>query len=119
MDLRGVRRGQHKSHRVRSDVYHGIRGPDSLTIGSYSIGWNTEFSPADTVAILHSNPQPNEDTRLLLERLAVEFPGRQFPLMTYGPSLACHIGPNSLGVIVPDVTRVGMCGGSAAASLPA
>ncbi len=26
------------------------------------------------------------------------------------------VGPNSLGVIVPDVTRVGMCGGSAAAA---
>lgn len=64
-----------------------------------------EFSGADTVAILHSNPQPNEDTRLLLERLAVEFPGREFPLMTYGPALACHIGPNSLGVIVYESTH--------------
>ncbi len=64
-----------------------------------------EFSTIDTVAILHSNPQPNEDTRLLLERLAIEFPGRQFPLMTYGPSLACHIGPNSLGVIVYETSH--------------
>ncbi len=64
-----------------------------------------EFSTIDTVAILHSNPQPNEDTRLLLERLAVEFPGREFPLMTYGPSLACHIGPNSLGVIVYEASH--------------
>lgn len=59
-----------------------------------------EFSTVDTVAILHSNPHPNDDTRLLLERLAIEFPGREFPLLTYGPALACHIGPNSLGVIV-------------------
>jgi DegV family protein with EDD domain len=64
-----------------------------------------EFSALDTVAILHSNVQPNEDTRLLLERLAVEFPGRHFPLMTYGPALACHIGPNSLGVIVYEASH--------------
>src|SRR5512139_3856492 len=64
-----------------------------------------EFSTLDTVAILHSNPRPNDDTRLLLERLAVEFPGREFPLMTYGPALACHIGPNSLGVIVYESTH--------------
>jgi DegV family protein with EDD domain len=64
-----------------------------------------EFSTSDTVAILHSNPEPNEDTRLLLERLAVEFPGRQFPLLAYGPALACHIGPNSLGVIVYETSH--------------
>jgi DegV family protein with EDD domain len=64
-----------------------------------------EFSAADTVAIVHSNVPPNEDARLLLERLAVEFPGRHFPLLTYGPALACHIGPNSLGVIVYEASH--------------
>ncbi len=64
-----------------------------------------EFSASDTVAILHSNLQPNEDTRLLLERLAMEFPGRHFPLLTYGPALACNIGPNSLGIIVYEASH--------------
>jgi len=43
---------------------------------------------------------PGEDTRLLLERLALEFPGRTWPVLAYRPSLATFVGPNAMGVMV-------------------
>lgn len=36
----------------------------------------------------------------LLERLDVAFPRREFPVIGYSPSLAVHIGPKALGVVV-------------------
>lgn len=41
----------------------------------------------------------------LLERLEVAYPGREFPVIGYGPSLAVHIGPKALGVIVYEGVR--------------
>jgi DegV family protein with EDD domain len=41
----------------------------------------------------------------LLERLEVAFPNHDFPVIGYPPSLAVHIGPRALGVIVYEGTR--------------
>lgn len=41
----------------------------------------------------------------LLERLEIVYPGREFPVIGYGPSLAAHIGPKALGVIVYEGVR--------------
>ncbi len=60
----------------------------------------TEFSNIEELAILQSARHPTEDTRMLLERLALEYGDQTFPVMMYGPTLGCHIGPNSLGVLV-------------------
>lgn len=60
----------------------------------------SEFSNIDRVAIMQSGQQPGEDTRMLLERLEQTFPGQYFPVMTYGPGLACQIGPDSLGIFI-------------------
>ena len=60
----------------------------------------SEFSSIDRVAIMQSGQQPTEDTRQLLDRLEQTFPGQRFPVLNYGPGLACQIGPNSLGVFV-------------------
>jgi DegV family protein with EDD domain len=60
----------------------------------------SEFSSIERVAIMQSGQQPTEDTRLLLERLEQTFPGQYFPVMTYGPGLACQIGPDSLGIFI-------------------
>jgi hypothetical protein len=49
---------------------------------------------------MQSGQQPTEDTRLLLERLEQAFPGQYFPVLNYGPGLACQIGPNSLGIFI-------------------
>jgi DegV family protein with EDD domain len=60
----------------------------------------TEFSSIEHLAILHGAANHTEETRQLLERLAMDFPGREWEVATYGPSLATQIGPDSLGVIV-------------------
>lgn len=59
-----------------------------------------EFSNIEHLAILQGSPVPSEDTRLLLERLAMEFPGRTWPVLAYRPSLATFVGPNAMGVVV-------------------
>ncbi len=41
----------------------------------------------------------------LLERLEIAFPHHDFPVIGYPPSLAVHIGPRALGVIVYEGTR--------------
>lgn len=41
----------------------------------------------------------------LLERLDTAFPHREFPVIGYPPSLAVHIGPRALGVIVCEGTQ--------------
>lgn len=60
----------------------------------------SEFSAIERVAIMQSGEQPTEDTRLLLERLEQTFPGQYFPVMMYGASLACLIGPDALGIVI-------------------
>lgn len=59
-----------------------------------------EFSALEQLIVLHSAPHPTERTRLLIERLATEFPGYSFPLVMYQPSLAALIGPDGVGVVV-------------------
>jgi len=62
----------------------------------------TEFSTLERLVILQNAPYPTDRTRQLQDRLAVEFPGRQFPVMMYGPSLAAMIGPDGMGVVVHE-----------------
>jgi DegV family protein with EDD domain len=59
-----------------------------------------EFSAIDHAAILQSASAPTEDTRLLLERLAIDFPGREWPVLTYGPALGTFLGPDAMGVVI-------------------
>lgn len=59
-----------------------------------------EFSQIEQMAIMQSTPEPIEETKMLIERLEVIFPKVKPPILVYGPVLACHIGPNGLGVIV-------------------
>jgi DegV family protein with EDD domain len=61
-----------------------------------------EFSILERLVILQSAPYPTDRTRQLQDRLAVEFPGRQFPIVMYGPSLATMIGPDGMGVVVQE-----------------
>ncbi len=60
----------------------------------------SEFSNIDQIAIMQSTPEPIEETKMLIERLELTFPKIKPPILVYGPVLACHIGPNGLGVIV-------------------
>ncbi|MCC7358121.1 MAG: DegV family protein [Anaerolineales bacterium] len=59
-----------------------------------------EFANIEHLAILQSASAPSDDSRLLLERLALEFPGRSWPVLAYGPSLATFVGPRAMGVVV-------------------
>ncbi len=44
------------------------------------------------------------EAALLLEKLELTYPNRDFPVIGYPPSLAVHIGPRALGVIVHEGT---------------
>jgi len=59
-----------------------------------------EFSNIEQMAILQSTPYPTDETKMLLERLALITPDRQFPIMLYGPLLASHVGPDAMGLVV-------------------
>jgi len=64
----------------------------------------SEFSNIEQMAILQSTSYPTEETKMLLERLALITPDRQFPIMLYGPLLASHIGPDAMGLVVYEGT---------------
>ena len=62
----------------------------------------TEFASIQQVVIMHS-PLENGTDELrgeLDERLSQELPGLDFPVIEYDPVLACHLGPDALGVTV-------------------
>ena len=60
----------------------------------------SEFSDIEQIAVLQSTPRPTQETKLLLERLGMIFPGLKVPIVVYGPTLASHLGLGALGVIV-------------------
>jgi DegV family protein with EDD domain len=57
-----------------------------------------EFSRINQMYILQHGMET--EAAHLLERLDAAFPHREFPVIGYPPSLAVHIGPKALGVIV-------------------
>jgi DegV family protein with EDD domain len=61
-----------------------------------------EFARVERVAILCSGLATGMDelTDELRQRLGEVLPGSKFPLVRYDPVLACHVGPEALGVIV-------------------
>jgi len=60
----------------------------------------SEFTNIERGVILQSAQTPTDDTRLLLEQLEMTCPGLRFPVMRYGPTLACQLGPDSLGIFI-------------------
>jgi DegV family protein with EDD domain len=69
-----------------------------------------EFSKIEQMAIMQSTPEPIEETKMLIERLEMIFPKIKPPILVYSPVLACHIGPNGLGVIVYEGLEEGFGG---------
>jgi DegV family protein with EDD domain len=59
-----------------------------------------EFPHIEQMAILQKSPVATEETLLLIERLEMVLPEMEFPIITYGPVLATHVGPNTMGVVV-------------------
>ena len=58
----------------------------------------SEFSQLKKAVILQHGF--DKETSALLERLETAYPGREFNILTSNPSLAVHMGPDSLGVVV-------------------
>jgi DegV family protein with EDD domain len=62
-----------------------------------------EFSHIEQMYILQHGFEV--EAAQLLERLELVFPKREFPVIGYPPSLAVHIGPKAIGVMVYEGTR--------------
>ena len=60
----------------------------------------TEFADVEQLVILQNTPHITEQTRLLQERLSVEFSPRLFPVAVYKPSLGTFVGPDATGIVV-------------------
>jgi len=59
-----------------------------------------EFTELEQLVILQHTPYPTEQTRLLRERLALEFPDHEFPAVLYGPALGALLGPGAMGMMI-------------------
>jgi len=57
-----------------------------------------EFLQIQQIAVIQHGM--DEQTALLLERLENSFEGLEFPVLPYGPTLATHLGPRALGIMV-------------------
>jgi DegV family protein with EDD domain len=57
-----------------------------------------EFAQIEELAILQVASEA--ETAELIERLEQVFPAREYPVYQYGPVLASHIGPHTMGIVV-------------------
>jgi DegV family protein with EDD domain len=62
-----------------------------------------EFSHIEQLYVLQHEFE--SEAAQLLERLELAFPDKEFPVIGYPPSLAVHIGPRALGVLVYEGAR--------------
>jgi DegV family protein with EDD domain len=60
----------------------------------------SEFDSVQDGVILQHKPMLTEQTRLLQERLALDYPSRQFPYGLYGTTLAALIGVDASGFVL-------------------
>jgi DegV family protein with EDD domain len=59
-----------------------------------------EFTEIEDAMVVQHKPTMTEQTRMLYDRLSVEFPDRRFPNTLYGASLAALIGVDATGLVV-------------------
>lgn len=60
----------------------------------------SEFSRINQLVIFQSGAQPTEEALLLKNRLEQTMPNHDFPIITYDPILASHIGPEGVGMVI-------------------
>ncbi|MBN2390080.1 MAG: DegV family EDD domain-containing protein [Anaerolineae bacterium] len=60
----------------------------------------SEFSRINQLVIFQSGAQPTDEALLLKTRLEQIMPNRDFPIITYDPILASHIGPEGVGMVI-------------------
>ena len=59
-----------------------------------------EFTELDDAMVVQHRPGQTDQTRMLSDRLAAEFPDRHFPSTIYGASLAALIGTEATGLVI-------------------
>lgn len=59
-----------------------------------------EFSNIKELVIMQNTAHITDQTRMLQDRLALEFGRHDFPVRMYGPTLGTHLGPDGVGIIV-------------------
>ncbi len=60
----------------------------------------TEFTDIERLGILQNTLRITDLTRMLQDRLALEFSRLQAPVMLYSPLIASRIGPDAMGIVV-------------------
>lgn len=68
-----------------------------------------EFARIQQVVLLKSRLESEVSLLVgeLREQLSLALPGRHFPVLDYDPILACHLGPDALGIAVYEGMRGG------------
>ena len=60
----------------------------------------TEFTALEDALVLQDQRQITEQTRLMHESLALDFPGQHFPFTMYSLTMACYLGTAASGMAV-------------------
>ncbi|MCY4145645.1 MAG: DegV family EDD domain-containing protein [Chloroflexi bacterium] len=60
----------------------------------------TEFNSLEDALVLQDQQQITEQTRLMHEHLALDFPGQHFPFTMYSATMACYLGAAASGIAV-------------------
>ena len=59
-----------------------------------------EFTELEDAVVLQDKQQISEETRVMQDRLALEFPGQHFPFTMYSATMASYLGTEATGVAV-------------------
>ncbi len=59
-----------------------------------------EFNELEDAVVLQDNSQISEQTRVMQDRLSLEFPGQHFPYTMYSSAMASFLGTRATGVAV-------------------
>ena len=59
-----------------------------------------EFTELEDAVVLQDQMQISEETRVMQDRLALEFPGQHFPFTMYSGTMATYVGTEATGVAV-------------------
>ena len=57
-----------------------------------------EFSRMESICVMQGRPTP--EVQELVMRLNEVFPEKEIELRTFGPVIATHIGPDSVGIVI-------------------
>ena len=79
-------------------VIEKVRQPDETI--ERMVEFLVEFNELEDALVLQDQKEISEQTRLMHEMLALEFPGQHFPFTMYSTTMACYLGASASGVAV-------------------